>query len=254
MSPQFSRRASRRHFAGFPSASRRGEPPPPPLARAASHSRVWLPGLPGSPASGRAATPAAPPSSAAGIGEGLQAEDAPVPPSHPLLPESLTLLGTRNAARTLLDTRNAAHAPPPATGTRRPAPGANARRRHPTNTGPRAREGPGQPRRKPVREWGAETGRGRSGGSGGEGRSPRNPEAGRRGGPRSGSAGMPGTWARESQGRTPGILAPEEWGAGWSSSQRRLREWAPGDSCGRGERLRGVGRDFGREAPGVMNG
>lgn len=93
MSPQFSRRASRRHFAGFPSASRRGEPPPPPLARAASHSRVWLPGLPGSPASGRAATPAAPPSSAAGIGEGLQAEDAPVPPSHPLLPESLNLPG-----------------------------------------------------------------------------------------------------------------------------------------------------------------
>lgn len=69
-----------------------------------------------------------------------------------------------------------------------------------------------------------------------------------------GWAGMPGTGARESQGRTPRILARVEWGAGWSSSRRRLREWAPGDSCGRGDRLRGVGRDFGREARGVMNG
>lgn len=69
-----------------------------------------------------------------------------------------------------------------------------------------------------------------------------------------GSAGMPSTRARESQGRTPGILAPEEWGAGWSSSRRRRREWAPGDSWGRGDRLRGVGRDVGREARGVVNG
>lgn len=75
LSPPFSRRASQRHFTGFscpsqvgwggelgPGSKRRPEPPPPPLATS-RHSRVQRPGLRGSPASGRAATLAAPPSS-----------------------------------------------------------------------------------------------------------------------------------------------------------------------------------------------
>lgn len=193
-------------------AGRGGRAPAPSAGPRRPHSRVQRPRFPGSPASGRAATPAAPPSSRerelARVCKPGQYPPSRLPP-HTLLESEVCL--RPSGAPAMRPTRRRG----------RPALGANSRSRRPRNTAPRARDGPG-----PRRLSGSGTPRPAEGRSAGR-------EESRGGAGRDALGG-----GRGSRGTVPGIRTPGKWGRGGDAESGHL------EALGGGEAAQGSGLEL----------